>query len=79
MKNETFMDWLTHSIQRSVSVYIIGAIVALVAFGGWTFYRAFIKKALPTTTIQNQDGGIVDSRQFHQGFLSCMRIEAIKK
>lgn len=78
MADETFMDWLAHSIQRSLSVYLIGAVVVLVAFGGWTFYRAFLKKAPPTTTIQNEAGGFVDARQFHQGALSCMRIEPIK-
>ena len=72
---ETFQEWLIHSVQRSVSVYLIGAVVAIVVFFGWTFYRAFLQKAQPTQTIQHAD--VVDSRQFHQTF-GCLRVEAIR-
>ena len=75
-----FMDGLRHSVERSISVYIISAILALVSFGGWTFYRAFIKKPEPTQTqnIAKTDAVINDSRQIHQTF-GCATLQGYPK
>jgi hypothetical protein len=71
----SFMDWIKHSIERSLSVYVIGLAVGCIVFVGYGLYKGYVRKPDATQTIQRAD--LVDSRTFKQTF-GCMTIQAMK-